>query len=102
MAVKSWRAVMPAFPARRTAMWMPPLLIVCAPRYLVMAAAAASTLPEPLHPRVRSLIIENPFAADAHTAYPFPNRSLPAGLLPGHGASRAAGGQGGCSLRTCH
>src|SRR5450759_604821 len=45
MAVKICSAVIPAFPARRTAMWMPPLTIVWAPMYRVMPLAAASTLP---------------------------------------------------------
>src|ERR1035437_3128471 len=45
MAVKICSAVIPAFPARRTAMWIPPLTIVWAPMYRVMPLAAASTLP---------------------------------------------------------
>src|ERR1700681_1957130 len=46
MAVKTWSAVIPAFPARRTAIWRPPLSIVCAPMYWVIMVDVASSLPK--------------------------------------------------------
>src|SRR5256885_14554192 len=70
MAVKSWRAVIPALPARRTAMWMPPLLMVCAPRKRVMEVDGASSLPSRLRRRVRSLIIEKPPMRNQLSSFP--------------------------------
>src|SRR5688572_3125088 len=44
IAVKSCIAVMPAFAARLTAMWIPPFSIVCAPRSFAIPRAGAGSV----------------------------------------------------------